>query len=182
MRNNRKELQLVADIAETVLQYRMDSSPAYEEHLRSLRKEVKKMRNTEVTQPGIAHLLVKSEQYKVKGRITKMAKNTTPPFSPLRVCIRIQCIQKSNCEVQNQEFWEIKTLLKEPVQDISEGNAATAGSAIAELIEFLLTNLFCYTLMPFKKELRNKYLLDYKLYVDGEPTPDLLEYDSIQAL
>lgn len=43
MRNCKKEQQLLADLGEAILQFRINDTPAYVEHLKNIRRQVKKM-------------------------------------------------------------------------------------------------------------------------------------------
>ena len=112
MRNSRKEIHLIGDLAESILQFRMDANPAYIQHLKSLRKEIKKKVADATIQPGIAHLLVKNDCYKVKNRLTKVLKSLNSPDSAAVTCIRIQCIEKANCKIFNEQVWELRSLAK----------------------------------------------------------------------
>lgn len=40
-----------------------------------------------------------------------------------------------------------------------------SGEGIAEIIDFLLTNLFCFCLMPVDRRLKNKYTIKPKITV-----------------
>ena len=77
-------------MAETVLQYRLDNNPAYEEQLRDVRREVRKMIFSGVYQSGIAHKLIKKESYQVRAKLLKRME-TSPAIMP-QVGIQIQCI------------------------------------------------------------------------------------------
>ena len=180
MRNSRKEIHLIGDLAETILQFRMDANPAHIQHLKSLRKEIKKKIIDGTIQPGIAHLLVKNDFYKIKNRLAKTLKSSNTPDSSAVVCIRIQCIEKANCSIFNEQLWELRMLGKNLERGKSEIKKSNTGITIAELIEFLLTNLFCYSLLPLSRHQRNKYMIDYKILFQEDNKINLSSFDTLK--
>ena len=64
-------MQLLSDLAETILQFRIDNNAAHVERLEDVRREVRKMSSSGVYQSGIAHMLVKNHSYHIKRQITK---------------------------------------------------------------------------------------------------------------
>ena len=82
-------MQIACDMAETVLQSRLEGNSAYADHLHDVLKEVRNMIFSPVYQRGIIHKLIKKESYQVRNKVMKQIE-TYSTLLP-RVGIRIEC-------------------------------------------------------------------------------------------